>query len=79
VLNLASRDPDIDDQALLEQLALIGPMLASSLYTVLTRLGEKGLLSIASSLHRGTEAEGLEMFLAQTVAMSGWFCAMDTP
>jgi hypothetical protein len=29
VLNLASRDPDIDDEALLEQLTLIGPMLAS--------------------------------------------------
>lgn len=74
VLNLASRDPDIDDQALLEQLTLIGPMLASSLYTVLTRLGEKGLLSIASTLHRGAEAEGLEIFLAQTVAMSGASC-----
>ncbi|MCX7783133.1 MAG: winged helix-turn-helix domain-containing protein [Meiothermus sp.] len=74
VLNLASRDPDIDDEALLEQLTLIGPMLAASLYTVLTRLGEKGLLSIASTLRRGAELEGIEAFLAQATAISGASC-----
>lgn len=74
VLNLASRDPEVDDEALLDQLTLIGPMLASSLYTVLTRLGEKGLLAIASTLRRGAEAEGIEAFLAQATELSGASC-----
>lgn len=74
VLNLASRDPDIDDQTLLEQLTLMGPMLAASLYTVLTRLGEQGLLSIVAALRRGSEPQGLEAFLAQATALSGASC-----
>lgn len=74
VLNLASRDPAVNDEALLDQLTLIGPMLAASLYTVLTRLGEKGLLSIVSSLHPGAEAQGLENFLAQATSISGASC-----
>ncbi|MER3480255.1 MAG: PAS sensor protein [Meiothermus sp.] len=74
VLNLASRAPEVNDEALLDQLTLIGPMLASSLYTVLTRLGEKGLLTIASTLRRGAEAEGIEAFLAQATALSGASC-----
>lgn len=75
VLNLASRAPEANDEALLDQLTLIGPMLASSLYAVLTRLGEKGLLTIASALHRGAEAEGIEAFLAQATELSGASCA----
>lgn len=71
VLNLANRDPEVDDAALLEQLTLIGPMLAASLYTVLTRLGEKGLLSMVSSLHHASETAGLETFLAQATALGG--------
>lgn len=74
VLNLASRDPEMDDQPLIDQLTLIGPMLAASLYTVLTRLGEKGLLSVVSSLHRGAETQGLETFLAQATSISGASC-----
>ncbi|MBS3932924.1 MAG: winged helix-turn-helix domain-containing protein [Truepera sp.] len=74
VLNLASRDPAADDEALLDQLTLVGPMLAASLYTVLTRLGEKGLTSIASTLRRGAELEGIESFLAQAAALSGASC-----
>lgn len=74
VLNLASRAPEVNDEALLDQLTLIGPMLASSLYTVLTRLGEKGLLTIASTLRRGAEAEGIEAFLAQATELSGASC-----
>jgi DNA-binding SARP family transcriptional activator len=74
VLNLASRDPAVDDEALLEQLTLVGPMLAASLYMVLTRLGEKGLLSIASTLRRGAELEGIETFLAQAAAISRASC-----
>lgn len=74
VLNLASRAPEANDEALLDQLTLIGPMLASSLYTVLTRLGEKGLLTIASTLRRGAEAEGIEAFLAQATELSGASC-----
>jgi len=71
VLNLASRNPAVDDEALLDQLVLVGPMLAASLYTVLTRLGEKGLLAIAATLRRGAEVEGIESFMAQAMAISG--------
>lgn len=71
VLNLASRDPDVDDQALLQSLNLLGPVLAASLYTVLTRLGENGLRAVAQALHRRAEAEGLEVLLNQAVALSG--------
>jgi DNA-binding SARP family transcriptional activator len=71
VLNLASRDPAVDHEALLDQLTLVGPMLAASLYTVLTRLGEKGLLSITQAVWRGAELEGIEAFLSQARALSG--------
>lgn len=71
VINLASRDPEVDEEALLEQLSLIGPMLASSLYTVLTRLGEKGLLAIVQGLRQGAEREGVERFLEQAAVLSG--------
>ncbi|GIW32690.1 MAG: hypothetical protein KatS3mg072_0023 [Meiothermus sp.] len=71
VLNLASRDPDVDDQALLQSLNLLGPVLAASLYTVLTRLGENGLRAIAQALRQRAEAEGLEALLSQAVALSG--------
>jgi two-component SAPR family response regulator len=71
VLNLASRDPAVDHEALLDQLTLVGPMLAASLYTVLTRLGEKGLLSITQAVWRGAEIEGIETFLSQARALSG--------
>ncbi|MCL6525688.1 MAG: winged helix-turn-helix domain-containing protein [Thermaceae bacterium] len=74
VLNLASRDPQIDDEALLEQLSLMGPMLAASLYMVLTRLGERGLLSIAAALRQGHESQGLEAFLAQATTLSRASC-----
>ncbi len=74
VLNLASRNPQTEDEPLLNQLALVGPMLAASLYTVLTRLGEQGLLSIVTNLQRGSEALGLEAFLAQATALSGASC-----
>ncbi|MFW8159935.1 GAF domain-containing protein, partial [Klebsiella pneumoniae] len=42
VLNLASRDPRLDHEALLDSLGRIGPLFASTLYTLLTRLGEVG-------------------------------------
>lgn len=71
VINLASRDPDADDEALLEQLALVGPMLAASLYTVLTRLGEAGLRAVAGALHEQPKAQGIEAFLAQSARLSG--------
>lgn len=71
VLNLASRDPDVEDQALLQTLNLVGPVLAASLYTVLTRLGENGLYAVAQALHRGAEAEGLEVLLNQAAMLSG--------
>ncbi|GEM81958.1 BTAD domain-containing putative transcriptional regulator [Meiothermus hypogaeus] len=71
VLNLASRDPDVDDQALLQSLNLLGPVLAASLYTVLTRLGENGLRAIAQALRQRAEAEGLEVLLSEAVALSG--------
>ncbi len=74
VLNLASRDPETDDEALLEQLTLMGPMLAASLYMVLTRLGEGGLLSVAAALRQGHETQGLEAFLDQTTTLSGASC-----
>lgn len=74
VLNLASRDPDADDEALLEQLALIGPMLAASLYTVLTRLGEAGLRAVASALHAQPKGQGIEAFLEQSARLSGASC-----
>lgn len=71
VLNLASRNPDADDQALLQALSLVGPVLAASLYTVLTRLGESGLRAIAQALHRGAKTEGLEVLLNQATMLSG--------
>jgi len=71
VLNLASRDPEVDDQELLEQLGLVGPMLASSLYTVLTRLSEQGLISVISAIRAHQESQGIEAFLAQSAALSG--------
>lgn len=81
VLNLASRDPDVDDQALLQTLNLVGPVLAASLYTVLTRLGENSLHAIAQALRRGAEAEGLEVLLGQAIELSGasgvWLALKD--
>ncbi|ADH62197.1 response regulator receiver and SARP domain protein [Allomeiothermus silvanus DSM 9946] len=74
VLDLASQDPEVDDAVLLEQLALISPVLASSLYAVLTRLGEKGLLAITAALRQGAETEGIEAFLAQATELSGASC-----
>lgn len=71
VLNLASRNPDANDQALLQALSLVGPVLAASLYTVLTRLGESGLRAIAQALHRGAKTEGLEVLLNQATMLSG--------
>jgi DNA-binding SARP family transcriptional activator len=71
VLNLASRDPNTDDAMLLEQLALVGPMLAASLYTVLTRLGEAGLRAVANALYDQPKAQGIEAFLAQSARLSG--------
>lgn len=71
VLNLASRDPGVDDQALLQTLNLVGPVLAASLYMVLTRLGENNLRAIAQALHRGAKAEGLEVLLGQAAMLSG--------
>jgi len=74
VLNLASRDPDADDEVLLEQLTLIGPMLAASLYTVLTRLGEAGLRAVAGALHAQPKGQGIEAFLEQSAQLSGAAC-----
>ncbi|WP_333659969.1 BTAD domain-containing putative transcriptional regulator [Meiothermus cerbereus] len=71
VLNLANRDPDVDDQALLQALNLVGPVLAASLYMVLTRLGENGLRAIAQALRGGNDTEGLEVLLHQAALLSG--------
>lgn len=70
VLNLASRKPQTNDEAVLEQLGLIGPMLASSLYTVLTRLGEKGLRAMASTL-RQNQAASIETLMQQAKDLAG--------
>lgn len=74
VLNLASRNPDVNDEQVTDQLQLIGPMLAAGLYTLLTRLSERGLFAVASALRRGAEGEGLEALLAETAMISGASC-----
>ncbi|AEB12582.1 BTAD domain-containing putative transcriptional regulator [Marinithermus hydrothermalis] len=66
VLNLASRDAARDEREALELLERIAPLLASGLYTVLTRLGEAQLLSALQALRRGQEGAGLQALLEQT-------------
>ncbi|BDG27539.1 hypothetical protein TthSNM66_21750 (plasmid) [Thermus thermophilus] len=65
VLNLASRDPEADHGAVLEALGHLGPLLAATLYTVLTRLGEAGLEPLGTALRRGQATEATERFLAE--------------
>ncbi|MGC8905788.1 GAF domain-containing protein, partial [Thermus sp.] len=65
VLNLASRDPEADHGAVLEALGHLGPLLAATLYTVLTRLGEAGLEALGAALRQGLGTEATERFLAE--------------
>ncbi|WP_337844676.1 GAF domain-containing protein [Thermus sp.] len=71
VLNLASRDPGVRHEEVLEALERIGPLLASALYTLLTRLGEEGLKAATRLLHRGVPAEGLKALLEGVRRLSG--------
>ncbi|WP_038057452.1 GAF domain-containing protein [Thermus amyloliquefaciens] len=63
VLNLASRDPRLDHQEPLETLSRIAPLFASTLYTLLTRLGEVGLQALHQHLYRGEVSEARLAFL----------------
>ncbi|GAA5335391.1 GAF domain-containing protein [Thermus hydrothermalis] len=63
VLNLAARNPELDHQEALEALSRIAPLFASTLYTLLTRLGEVGLLALGERLYRGEVAEARHTFL----------------
>lgn len=65
VLNLASRDPDLDHHEPLETLSRIGPLFASTLYTLLTRLGEVGLQALHQHLYRGEVSEARLAFLKE--------------
>jgi len=71
VLNLASRDPRLDHEALLDSLGRIGPLFASTLYTLLTRLGEVGLEAVAQHLLRGEASEALLTFLQKVRRLTG--------
>ncbi|ETN87537.1 GAF domain-containing protein [Thermus sp. NMX2.A1] len=70
VLNLASRDPDLDHQEPLETLSRIGPLFASTLYTLLTRLGEVGLQALHQHLYRGEVSEARLAFLKEIRRLS---------
>lgn len=63
VLNLASRDPEADHGKALETLDQLAPLLASALYTLLTRLGEVGLEALAPHLAQGQRKEALKALL----------------
>ncbi len=63
VLNLASRDPEADHEKALETLGQLAPLLASALYTLLTRLGEVGLEALTPHLAQGQRAEALKALL----------------
>ncbi|WP_234555123.1 GAF domain-containing protein [Thermus caliditerrae] len=65
VLNLASRDPEVDHEEVLETLSRIGPLFASTLYTLLTRLGEVGLQALHQHLYRGEISEARLSFLRE--------------
>ncbi|SDE92705.1 GAF domain-containing protein [Thermus arciformis] len=65
VLNLASRNPQADHEEVLEALSRIGPLFASTLYTLLTRLGETGLFALGAHLGRGEVSEARHTFLHQ--------------
>ncbi|WP_448566749.1 GAF domain-containing protein [Thermus sp.] len=71
VLNLASRDPGVDHEGLLQALGLIGPLLASTLFTLLTRLGEKGLEALGRHLHRGEASQALYSLLQEIRSFAG--------
>ncbi|TBH20068.1 GAF domain-containing protein [Thermus thermamylovorans] len=71
VLNLASRDPEADHEEVLEALSRIGPLFASTLYTLLTRLGEVGLFALGAHLQRGEVSEGQHNFLRELRRLSG--------
>ncbi|MGC8877555.1 MAG: hypothetical protein ACP5P8_11170, partial [Thermus sp.] len=43
----------------------LGPLLAATLYTVLTRLGEAGLEALGAALRQGLGTEATERFLAE--------------
>ncbi|WP_243026626.1 GAF domain-containing protein [Thermus albus] len=65
VLNLASRNPQLDHKDSLETLSRIAPLFASTLYTLLTRLGEVGLEALHQHLYRGEVSEARLAFLKE--------------
>lgn len=70
VLNLASRSAELDHQEPLEILARIGPLFASALYTLLTRLGEVGLQALHQHLYRGEISEARLSLLKEVQRLS---------
>ena len=71
VLNLASRDPGVDHEGILQALGLIAPLFASTLFTLLTRLGERGLEAVGRHLHRGEVSQALHTLLKEVRAFTG--------
>lgn len=65
VLNLASRDPGAKHEEALDTLSRIGPLFASTLYTLLTRLGEAGLMALEQHLHRGEVSQARHNLLKE--------------
>ena len=70
VLNLASRNAELDHQEPLETLSRIGPLFASTLYTLLTRLGEVGLQALHQHLYRGEISEARLTLLKELQRLS---------
>lgn len=69
VLNLASRDPDANDRPALNLMGQVAPVLASSLYTILTYLGEASLKASAQAM-RDSRSAGLSALLEHAVRFS---------
>lgn len=69
VLNLASRNPEADEQPTLHLMQQVAPVLASSLYTILTYLGEASLLASSQAM-RVSQSAGLNALLEHAVRFS---------
>ncbi|GEM47149.1 BTAD domain-containing putative transcriptional regulator [Deinococcus cellulosilyticus] len=75
VINLASRSTHIPAEA--ERiLSHVAPLLASSLYSVLTSLSEGAFQQITDSVHSGTNTEGMSTLLEQGIRISGGQCGV---
>lgn len=75
VLSLATRAPQISSETE-RVLSHVAPLLASSLYSVLTSLSEGAFQQITDSVHSGASTEGMTQLLEQGLRISGGQCGV---